>query len=80
MKGIWAYKKTMMTKSVSIIKEINQEAEEKFGKKAGDVSEGSSSEEEALPNKKLKGKNLVGGIKSSDDNKEDKKVTAIRRQ
>ena len=55
LRGLWAYKKTLLTQSVSKIKEINAEAETKFAKKEKDVDEGSSSEEEALPNKRPKG-------------------------
>ena len=56
LRGIWAYKKTMMTKNVSVIKEINAEAEAKFDKKGAYCDGGTSSEEEPLPTKKAKGK------------------------
>ena len=67
LRGLWAYKKTLLTKSVSLIKEINAEAETKFAKKEKDVDEGSSSEEEALPNKRAKErKSLLNAIKPND--------------
>ena len=67
LRGLWAYKKTLLTKSVAIIKEINAEAETKFAKKEKDVDEGSSSEEEALPNKRSKGgKSLLNSMKNSE--------------
>ena len=72
LRGLWAYKKTLLTKSVSLIKEINAEAETKFAKKEKDVDEGSSSEEEALPNKRPKGgKSLLNSMKSSEKTKEE---------
>ena len=81
LRAIWAYKKTMMTKSVSVIKEINAEAEAKFDKKGGDKSEGSSSDDEKVIIKKnIKGgKSLINGIKSNEDNKEEKKGIGNRR-
>ena len=68
-----------MTKNVSVIKEINAEAEAKFDKKGAYQDGGTSSEEEPLPTKKVKaGKSQVNRIKSSED-KEDTKATVHRR-
>ena len=75
LRGLWAYKKTLLTKSALAIKEINAEAEKRFTKEM-DIDEGSSSEEEPLPNKRKGGKSLLNAMKSSEINgREEKKGT-----
>ena len=83
LRALWAYKKTLLTKSSNAIKEINAEAEARFTKEK-DNDEGSSSEEEALPNKRPKGGKalLTNAMKSSEikDDKEEKKSTLVNRR
>ena len=80
LRGLWAYKKTMLTGSTSKIKDMNAEAESKFTKER-DIDEGSSSEEEALPKRKAV-KPVLKNLKSEilKEDLEEKKNSLINRR
>ena len=80
LRGIWSYKKTLLTGSIAKLKDLNLEAEAKFTKER-DISDGSSSEEEPIPPKRKGGKPLLKQMQSEvlKDDKEEKKNNLINR-
>ena len=77
LRGLWQYKKTLLSGSVAKLKEVNAEAEAKFTKER-DIDEGSSSEEEALPTKRKRP--VLNNMKSELIKDEEKKGSLINRR